>query len=200
VVLQFRRRGAGATAGKRRSGADGAATARRAHVCGPDLGCAGPIWAMRVAAVCSQWQLWAAPVRPGPAARRRGGLDASRACCAAVACGGAPAGFPAVVVVVVVVDHGTTTSTTRCCYDSSVILGCVLLAGWVCGVRQFGRKSCPACVGAGDDGAFGRRFPPWRRRCEAPASPPPSGCCLRVKTLIRHAELAMVASLMSLLC
>lgn len=38
--------------------------------------------------------------------------------------------------------------------------------------RRYGRKSCPSSVGADDDGACGRRSPPWRRRYGVSASPP----------------------------
>jgi hypothetical protein len=175
-------------------GEAGAAPARRAHACGPDLGRAG---------------------RSGPCGRRlsarvssglrqcdRGLLHDGAAGCRSpvrdVRLAPVVARRPVSLlwwwwITALRLRRQGATATLR-------YLGRVLLTGWVSGVRQFGRKSCPACVGAGDDGAFGHRFPPWRHRCEAPASPPPSGCCLQVKTLIRHAELAMVASLMSLLC
>jgi hypothetical protein len=76
----------------------------------------------------------------------------------------------------------------------------VLLVGGLFGVQQFGRKSCPTYVDAGGDGAFGRRLPPWRRRCEAPAPPLTLAALSPGENLIRHAELAMAAFFMSLLC
>ena len=40
------------------------------------------------------------------------------------------------------------------------------------GVRCFRRKPCADLVGIDDGDALGRRFPPWRRHCEAPALHP----------------------------
>jgi hypothetical protein len=78
--------------------------------------------------------------------------------------------------------------------------GWVLLMAGSVGVWQFRRKSSTTCVGAGGDGAFGCRLPPWRRRCEASAPSPILEVLSPGENLIRRAEVAMAASSMSLLC
>lgn len=54
----------------------------------------------------------------------------------------------------------------RCCGSGGVNdkVSCLNPASRMGGVRLHGRKSCPSSVGAGGDGACGRRSPPWRRR------------------------------------
>jgi hypothetical protein len=168
AAARIRRGGAPARAG-RRSGDSGRLCVRaRSGLLGPNLGCAGQggCWSSpsRLAFLWGDvvvLRRWACPPRACP----RSSLQWS----------GILVCVSAVLLAAVVVDHETTTAKTRCYH----YLDCVLPMAGYFGVWYLRRKFCTTCVGTGDDGAFGRHFPPWRRRREDPASHPPSGCYLR---------------------
>jgi hypothetical protein len=133
--------------------------------CGLDLGRLGPIWTARAAEVAGRL------LAPGSAARRR--CSATTADCSPRACAhSSHAGA------VRSLRWWWTTMPQRQRQGPAGSLDCVLPVGLVSWCAVSRTKVRTTCVGAGDDGVFGRRFPPWRRRREAPASHPPSGYCL----------------------